>query len=410
MPYLFLSALSSTSFLGDDWLTYMNIPSVSSDLLVAERDILTRVAAGGPLPEVMRDIILLVEKPSNGEMLASILLTSEDGRNLVEGAAPSLPEEYNAAINGIPVAHGVGSCGTAAFTGHPVIVADIATDPLWADYRELAHAHGLRACWSMPIVAADGRVLGTFANYYREPKAPTERDLEVIGMVTRTAAIAIERYRHELSRQRAEEQRILLLRELNHRVKNVFALTNSLLTMTARSAGSVEELCSSVQGRLHALSRAHELVQSGFGIDEGLIARDVSLRELLDNILAPYAHEGRDERIVVTGAEAIQISSKNITSIALVLHELATNAAKYGALREEAGRLDVSCDQADGIRIKWSERLYGDTAPPSRSGFGSTLVKRSIEGIGGAISYEWSAEGLDIEIRLPSGALAGASS
>lgn len=141
-------------------LTYLNIPSVSSELLVAERDILTRVAAGGALPDVLRDIILMVEQPSNGEMLASILLTSEDGKRLVEGAAPSLPQEYNDAINGIPVGHGIGSCGTAASTGSPVMVSNIATDPLWKDFKDLALGHDLRACWSMPILAGDGRVLG----------------------------------------------------------------------------------------------------------------------------------------------------------------------------------------------------------------------------------------------------------
>src|SRR6201992_4224168 len=141
---------------GQVQLTYINIPSVSSDLLVAEREILTRVAAGGSLKDVMRDIILMVEKPTNGEMLASILIVSEDGKHLVEGAAPSLPAEYNAAIDGIAVGYGVGSCGTAAATGNPVFVADIAPDPLWADFRDLALSHGLRACWSMPIRAADG--------------------------------------------------------------------------------------------------------------------------------------------------------------------------------------------------------------------------------------------------------------
>src|SRR6201996_5182822 len=222
-------------------LNYINIPSVSSDLLIAEREILTRVAAGGSLKDVMRDIILMVEKPTNGEMLASILIVSEDGRRLVEGAAPSLPSDYNAAIDGIAIGHGVGSCGTAAATGDPVIVTDIATDPLWADFRELALGHDLRACWSMPIRAADGRLLGTFANYYREPKEPTERDLEVIGMVTRTTAIAIERSVNEHAPERAEAQRNLLLRELNHRVKNVFAVADSLLMMSARSATNVEE-------------------------------------------------------------------------------------------------------------------------------------------------------------------------
>ncbi len=152
-------------------------------------------------------------------MLASVLLTTDDGKHLTQGAAPSLPCDYNDAIEGIAVGLGIGSCGTSAHTGSPVIVSDISTDPLWADFRKLALSHNLHSCWSMPIRAADGRVLGTFANYYREPRKPSERDLEVIGMVSRTAAIAIERSQNEKARDRAEEQRMLLLRELNHRVK-----------------------------------------------------------------------------------------------------------------------------------------------------------------------------------------------
>src|ERR1700753_14899 len=253
---------------GQVQLTYINIPSVSSDLLVAEREILTRVAAGGSLKDVMRDIILMVENPANGEMLASILIISDDGKRLHEGAAPSLPADYNAAIDGIAVGYGVGSCGPAAATRYPVIVSDIATDPLWADFRDLAMRHELRACWSMPIRAADGRLLGTFANYYREPKEPTERDLETIGMVTRTTASAIERSINEQARDRAEAQRNLLLRELNHRVKNVFALADSLLMMSARSATSVEAFSTAVRGRLGALNKAHALVQPGLSNTE----------------------------------------------------------------------------------------------------------------------------------------------
>lgn len=229
-------------------MTYINNPSVSSDLIIAERDILARVALGGPLKDVLNDIILLVEKPANGELLASIRLTTENGKNLVEGAAPNLAGEYNAAVDGIPVAIGVGSCGTTAFTGEQIMVSDIAVDPLWKNYRDIALKHGLRACWSMPIRAADGTILGTFANYYREPREPTERDLEVIGMVTRTTAIAIERYRNELARERAEEQRLLLIHELNHRVKNVFALADAMVAMTAKSATGVDHFFRSGQG------------------------------------------------------------------------------------------------------------------------------------------------------------------
>jgi two-component sensor histidine kinase len=385
-------------------LTYINIPSVSSDLLVAEREILTRVAAGGSLKDVMHDIILMVEKPANGEMLASILIVSDDGKRLVEGAAPSLPSDYNAAIDGIAIGHGVGSCGTAASTGDPVIVTDIATDPLWADFRELALAHQLRACWSMPIRAADGRILGTFANYYREPKEPSERDLETIAMVTRTTSIAIERSINERARERAEAQRNLLLRELNHRVKNVFALADSLVAMSARSATDVKSFSAAVRGRLGALNRAHALVQPGIS-DTEIEPRAVPLKRVIDDILAPYVQSDRD-KVLLAGPDDVQIHPQSITGVALVLHELATNAAKYGALGHPDGKLLVSWTVSDTLDLEWSERGSPVQSMPTSTGFGSTLVNRTVEGqFKGVIDYRWDPQGLNVVIRLPLHAL-----
>lgn len=387
-------------------MTYISNPSVSSDLIIAERDILTRVALGGPLKDVLKDIILLVEKPANGELLASILLTTEDGKNLVEGAAPSLPAEYNAAVDGIPVAIGVGSCGTAAFTGEQVMVSDIATDPLWADYRDIALTHDLRACWSMPIRAADGTILGTFANYYREPREPTERDLEVIGMVTRTTAIAIERYRNELARERAEEQRLLLIHELNHRVKNVFALADAMVAMTAKSATGVDHFSTAVRGRLRALALAHDLVRPTTS-STAKAASDsaVPLRQILGDILAPYDSETAPDKITFVGVDDISVPTAHITGIALILHELATNAAKYGALSSDHGHLVISCRHKDSVEITWSERDGPATGVSDHTGFGSTLIKRTVGSLNGRLSYEWRDNGVDIIINLPIGTL-----
>lgn len=378
----------------------INTLSVTSDLLTAERDILARVALGGPLKDVLRDIVLLAERPAGGELLASVLLTTEDGKRLIHGAGPSLPCDYNDAIDGIAIGPGVGSCGTSAHSGSPVIVNDIATDPLWANFRKLALAHHLHACWSMPIRAADGRILGTFANYYREPRKPSERDLEVIGMVSRTAAIAIERSQHEQARERAEEQRMLLLRELNHRVKNVFALADSMLAMTARTATSAEQLSSTVRGRLRALGRAHDLVQPTFSLEHVAYAPDVPLRQIIGDILAPYM-EATTDHVVFVGTDDVRIRADNITSVALILHELATNAAKYGSLSTEEGRLVVACTTAETVQIMWSERGGPVCTAPSHKGFGSTLIQRTVDNMRGEICYNWSPDGLDITISLP---------
>ncbi len=178
----------------------------SRSLIDRERHVLAAIAAGKPLSEVLEELLSAVEAADGHTMRTSVLILSRDGRHLRHGAAPSLPSAYNAAIDGILVGEGVGCCGTAASRGTPVYVSDIVTDPLWMNFRDLALNHGLRACWSTPIQATDGSMLGTFALYYSEPRTPTVADIDTIAIITQTAALAIERYRFE-ERLRLSEQR-----------------------------------------------------------------------------------------------------------------------------------------------------------------------------------------------------------
>ena len=135
------------------------------DLLLGQNRVLKLIAEGKPLRETLDVLLHIVERQSPG-MLASILLLDADGIHVRHGAAPSLPEAYVKAIDGQPIGPVAGSCGTAAFRREPVIVEDIAADPLWVNYRILALEHGLRACWSTPIFDEHHRVLGTFALYF----------------------------------------------------------------------------------------------------------------------------------------------------------------------------------------------------------------------------------------------------
>jgi signal transduction histidine kinase len=180
-------------------------------LIAAQNEVLEAIACDEPLPSVLRRLVLAAEGHAVGEMLGSVLLVDEDGAHLRHGAAPSLPQSYNEAIDGLAIGPATGSCGTAAFTGDTVVVEDIATHPFWSDFRELAERHGLRACWSTPILSADGRVVGTFAMYYREPRSPSVHDLEVIRFATRTAAVAIGHYRtHQRVRTLMAQQSSML--------------------------------------------------------------------------------------------------------------------------------------------------------------------------------------------------------
>jgi hypothetical protein len=159
----------------------------------AHAAVLEMAVADAPLEQTLSELIRLVEEASRTGVLGSILILDEDGRHLRRGAAPSLPTAYCEAIDGAEIGPCAGSCGTAAFSGRPVFVADIATDPLWTAYKVVALPHGLRACWSTPIITSGRRVLGTFAMYHREPREPTVRDLALVDLVTQTAALIIDR-------------------------------------------------------------------------------------------------------------------------------------------------------------------------------------------------------------------------
>lgn len=172
-------------------------------LLGGENRILEMVAKGDSLGEILDDLCLLVEEQSS-DVVASILLMDQSGKELRHGAAPNLPKAYTEAIDGIVIGPSVGSCGTAAYRAEQVIVSDIATDPLWADFRELALAHSLRACWSTPIFSSDGKVVGTFAMYYRQPCSPRARDQDTIKHITDLAGIAIQRKLAETARRESE--------------------------------------------------------------------------------------------------------------------------------------------------------------------------------------------------------------
>ena len=149
------------------------------------------IATDAPLSEILSKLVLMIEGQSP-EMICSILLLSSDGNHVRHAVAPSLPENYVKVIDGSPIGPKHGSCGTAMFRGQPVIVTDIATDPLWDEYRNFAWAIGVAACWSTPIMSSKGKVLGSFAMYYREPRTPNGDERHLTDVATKVAAQAIE--------------------------------------------------------------------------------------------------------------------------------------------------------------------------------------------------------------------------
>lgn len=172
-------------------------------VLAAEKNVLEKIATDAPLEEILGTVAHVTES-LHPSALCSVLLLDDDGIHVRHGAAPSLPASFNNAISGLPIGPHAGSCGTAAFRNERIIVRDIATDPLWTNYREIALEHGLRACWSTPINSGDGRVLGTFALYYRNVRTPDAEELALMDQLRHLASIAIERKRSEAALLRLE--------------------------------------------------------------------------------------------------------------------------------------------------------------------------------------------------------------
>ena len=175
-------------------------------VLEGQKRALELAVHGAPLSEILEVLVRTVEAQSTSSVLGSILLLDRDGKHLLLGAAPNLPAAYNAAIDGVGVGPAVGSCGTAAFTGKTVVVTDVHTDPLWAEFKDLAAQHGLRSCWSTPVFSSTGAVLGTFALYHRVVATPTSRDVEIVDLLAHTAALLIERDLNARQREVAETE------------------------------------------------------------------------------------------------------------------------------------------------------------------------------------------------------------
>ncbi|MBX3197489.1 MAG: response regulator [Labilithrix sp.] len=388
----------------------------------ARLEVLEAIARGQPLSVVLEEIVALIEAQSSS-MACSILLVA-DGR-LRHGAAPSLPRSYVDAIDGVEVGPDVGSCGTAAWGGEPVIVEDIATDARWAAYKQVALAHGLRACWSTPVLAPDRQVLATFAMYFDAPRRPTAEERAWVDAATHLAAIA-------LGRSHGEAERACLEAQLRQAQK-----MQSLGTLAGGIAHDFNNVLAAIAGNVSVAKRwlsdehpAHEL------LDNVDVARRRAA-DLVRRILtfsrddAPRREAIRVEPIVEETVKLLGSSLSSRPDIALDLAEagavvadanqihqvvmnLATNAAHAGARRVaiSLARVDVdaelarrSADLREGPYVRLSvdddgsgmdaatvervfEPFFTTKAPGLGTGLGLAVVHGIVKGHGGAIDVE----------------------
>ncbi len=372
--------------------------------------VLESLAEGVPLAEVLETIVLGIEHIYSG-MLCSILLLDEDGRHLALGSAPSLPDFYNAAIDGLEIGPGVGSCGTAAFTGKRVIVEDIATHPYWTQYRELAHHAGLGSCWSEPIKDSSGNVLGTFAIYHHSAHVPSQKDIELIVQTSQVAGLSIERKRAEAATLQAKENAEALaqsksefLANMSHEIRTPM---NAIIGLSQLALN--QETSDTVRGYLEKINIASEnllgilndiLDFSKMEVGKlGIEYASFSLGTLVDNLRNLFSVSAAEKRLELLIESDPAIPGElmgDILRIQQVLFNLLGNAIKFtehGRVRVrlqllEAGesqariRFSVS-DTGIGMAPEQLEKLFqpfsqADTSITRR--FGGT-------GLGLAISY-----------------------
>ncbi|MFF9391239.1 SpoIIE family protein phosphatase [Streptomyces griseoluteus] len=269
-------------------------------LTAEQAALLEQIARQAPLTDVLHGMARVIEDLAPDEVLVSVLLADPDGRHLRHGAAPSLPDFYNQAIDGIAAGEGVGSCGTAAHRRQSVIVSDIATHEYWDDFRELAEKAGLAACWSTPVLGRDGSLLGTFAMYHRTPRSPQDYDLALARIFAGTAALAIERHQAEQARQAAEA------REKAARADLGFLLDASTsLAYDLDAAQTLQRLAEACVPTLAPLC-AVDIVESGRVRRIATAAPDAERGALLASHIPVYdAADDAVARVLATGVSEV---------------------------------------------------------------------------------------------------------
>jgi PAS domain S-box-containing protein len=482
-------------------------------LIQEENDALAQIASDVSLPQTLGKLTQTIERYCEGRTVASVMLLDPVAGRLRIGAAPRLPTAFSAVIDGKQIGPAAGSCGTAAHRKLPVYVTDIETDPLWAEYRQAARQHGLVSCWSVPIMSKDDTVLGTFAVYHREKREPNEEDKQIVSLLTRIAALAIEHENDKVQRRRGEEvaqrlaaivqssedaivgkdlngiitnwngsaerlfgytaeeaigkpitiiipedrlheeadiirslrsgrhvqhfetvrrrkngtpieisvavspiknsagevigasktarditerkrrdeQIVVLAREAEHRSKNLLATVQATIRLT--QADTPADLKEAIAGRIQALAQVHALfVETRWA--------GAALQNLVAQELSPYCRA--DDKRAVAEGPSVLLQPDTAQAIGVCLHELATNAAKCGALSRPEGRVHVEWSIAADKRLmfQWSETGGPACAEPTRRGFGMQVIERMIASLKGEVRFAWQPGGLHCTIVL----------
>jgi PAS domain S-box-containing protein len=401
-----------------------------------ESRILEMTARDAPLEQTLEKLVLVVESQFAG-LLCSVLLLDEDGRHIRHGAAPSLPELYSKAIDGLSIGPKAGSCGTAMYRREPVVVTDILRDPLWEQYRSVAEPFGLRACWSTPILAHSGKALGAFAMYYREPRSPTPPETRALQMATHLAGIAIERKlareeRERLRQAQADLARISrvntmgeltasLAHEVNQPIAAAVTDANTCLRWLARDHLDVEEAREAAARIVKDSTRAAEIIsRTRLLFKKGVPQwESVDVNEIIRDIIALMRTEVTQHSISVCTELAEDIPQ--ITGDRVQLQQVVMNLIlnSIDAMKDVGGtrELDICSRRTEDGQLMVLVRDTGVGLPPQQAdqifnaffttkthgtGMGLRISRSIVESHGGRLwAGDNSPRGASFYLTLP---------
>ena len=398
--------------------------------------------SNAPLAQILTVMTEIVELQAGGSLIASVLLADRDAKHLHHGAAPNLPQEYNDLVDGIPIGDNIGSCGTAAFRKANVVIKDIANDPAWADYKDLALKFNLRACWSVPMLSSQGQLLGTFAFYASTPRAPTDYELTIIAVAAQTTALIIERTKEMSERkeaaaeaERANTAKSAFLANMSHEIRTPLGAIMGFSGLASQSGTSPENINSYlgvIERNSHQVLRIIDDILDLAKVEAGKVELEdvaISLTELLADFSSLMGFRARENGIGFKIKAETDLPDPIITDptrLRQILTNAVGNAIKFtqkglvtlsvgfsrGMLKfaiEDTGR-GISPDQAQNLFQAFVQADVSTTRKFGGTGLGLVLTKRLCQLMGGDYELIRSELGVGsafcatIRIRLPADA------
>jgi two-component sensor histidine kinase len=302
-----------------------------------------------------------------------------------------------AAFSGATTPRDFSPCGVCLDEGTPILMAHAERFYPWIAEAKIVVPELLL----VPLFERADRPLGTLWIVGSEDKQFDEGHARVMAELAAFAGLAMRMIAQTKELKEAVEQQETLTREMSHRVKNLLAITSSIVSMTGQTAATPKDMTDAVLGRLNALAQSHALIRRTADVPE---QKTGNLESAIETILRPYDRDARSLRHSTLSGPAVQLGEQALTSLALVFHEMATNAAKYGALSTAQGHVHAAWRiEADQLLISWREtggpKVNG---MPKAQGFGGKLVHHSVvRQLGGELSYDWHPEGVRADITLP---------